>query len=517
MENRKPKEAPPKRDGVPPVRCKPIERRQLLLRAVDVEKLVPEGHPVRAIWELVGTLDLKPFYGEIGSLEGQAGRPVWDPQMLISLWIYAYKDGVSSAREITRLCEYHPAYQWLAGLEVVNHHTLADFRVHYREGLDRLFTDVLGVLSHQGLISLKRVMHDGTKVKASAADKSFRRKATLEAHLERAREQVGRMGDPGSEAESQRGMRARQRALREKQERLEEALKELKQVEESRSPEPAPEAAPGPKKKKKEIRVSTTDPEARVMLQAKGAYGPSYNVQISTDAQAKVIVGVGETQSASDAGELEPAVERIKANLRKAPEQVVVDAAYPTQEAIEAMAKEGVDLIGALPERRKATWDPLKRRGVSPEFYPSAFSYDSAANQYTCPGGKVLAFETREKQRGWVRYRYRARMSDCRACPFQGQCCPKSKKGRSLVRMEQTPEVVAFQAKMETAEAQQIYKERAGVAEFPHAWIKDKIGLRQFRLRGRIKVTLEALWVCLTYNICQWIRLCWKPQGCVQA
>jgi transposase len=54
---------------------------------------------------------------------------VWDPQLLISLWIYAYKDGVSSAREIARWCEYQPAYQWLSGLEVVNYHTLADFRV----------------------------------------------------------------------------------------------------------------------------------------------------------------------------------------------------------------------------------------------------------------------------------------------------------------------------------------------------------------------------------------------------
>jgi aryl-alcohol dehydrogenase-like predicted oxidoreductase len=64
----------------------------------------------------------------------------------------------------------------------------------------------------------------------------------------------------------------------------------------------------------------------------------------------------------------------------------------------------------------------------------------------------------------------------------------------------------------ETAEAKEIYKQRAEVAEFPNAWIKDKIGLRQFRLRGLVKVTLESMWVCLTYNISQWIRLCWKPQ-----
>jgi hypothetical protein len=65
---------------------------------------------------------------------------------------------------------------------------------------------------------------------------------------------------------------------------------------------------------------------------------------------------------------------------------------------------------------------------------------------------------------------------------------------------------------METAEAKEIYKQRSEVAEFSNAWIKDKIGLPQFRLRGLAKVTLEAMWACLTYNISQWIRLYWKPQ-----
>jgi len=86
-----------------------------------------------------------------------------------------------------------------------------------------------------------------------------------------------------------------------------------------------------------------------------------------------------------------------------------------------------------------------------------------------------------------------------------------------VLRSEATPEMAAFQVKMETPEAQAIYKQRAGVAEFPNAWIKDKIKLRQFRLRGLVKVTLEAVWACLTYNICQWIRLCWKPQQLAQA
>ena len=72
----------------------------------------------------------------------------------------------------------------------------------------------------------------------------------------------------------------------------------------------------------------------------------------------------------------------------------------------------------------------------------------------------------------------------------------------------------AFIEKMGTDAAKAVYRLRGAVAEFPNAWIKAKIGLRQFRVRGLPKVLCEALWACLTYNIQQWIRLCWrKPRA----
>lgn len=74
------------------------------------------------------------------------------------------------------------------------------------------------------------------------------------------------------------------------------------------------------------------------------------------------------------------------------------------------------------------------------------------------------------------------------------------------------PVVTAFNEKMQTEEAKKIYKQRGGVAEFTNAWIKDKIGLRQFSVRGLIKAGMETLWACLTYNIQQWIRLRWRIQ-----
>jgi hypothetical protein len=65
---------------------------------------------------------------------------------------------------------------------------------------------------------------------------------------------------------------------------------------------------------------------------------------------------------------------------------------------------------------------------------------------------------------------------------------------------------------MATGEAKQIYRQRGPVAEFPNAWIKEKIGLRKFRLPGLRKVNMEAMWACLTCNVQQWIGRIWRPR-----
>lgn len=88
------------------------------------------------------------------------------------------------------------------------------------------------------------------------------------------------------------------------------------------------------------------------------------------------------------------------------------------------------------------------------------------------------------------------------------KCCSQNgAKGRTIVRGEVSPAEVAFRAKIETAEAKQAYRKRGPVAEFPNAWIKDRLGLRQFRVQGLLKVKMEATWACLSHNFQQWIRL----------
>src|SRR5580765_7491320 len=174
--------------GVESPRLKKPNREQMVMTTVDVEELIPADHPARAIWELVGGLDLSGYAEQIKSVEGMAGRPRWDPQLLMSLWLYGYSDGVNSAREIERLCGHDPAYRWLAGMEKVNHHTLSDFRTGHKEELDGLFAQLLGLLRAEGMISLERVTQDGTKIKAYASSKSFKREDKIKESIRVAKE-----------------------------------------------------------------------------------------------------------------------------------------------------------------------------------------------------------------------------------------------------------------------------------------------------------------------------------------
>ena len=64
---------------------------------------------------------------QVRSVAGVAGRPAFAPQLLVSLWVYSYSRGESSARAIERLCEHEPAYQWLTGMEGISAHTLSTF------------------------------------------------------------------------------------------------------------------------------------------------------------------------------------------------------------------------------------------------------------------------------------------------------------------------------------------------------------------------------------------------------
>jgi transposase len=481
-----------------------IDREQLCWRPIDIERLIGADHAARAVWEFIGRLDLRAYQEEARAVEGKAGRPGWEPRLVVSLWVYAYSQGIGSARAIEELCQWEPAYQWLTGSRVINAHTLSDFRVKHDTALNGLFVQTLGLLSVEGLITLERVMQDGTKIRAKAAADSFRRQQRVEQALKEAKAQVAAVEAMSEEEGSRRMAKARQRAARERQERLEQALKEFEQLEKE-------------DKDKEHRRVSTSDPEARVMKQPGGGYAPSYNVQIDTDAKNGVVVAVGVVQAGNDFEQLEPGIDRVQDNLKETPKEVVTDGGYVSKDTIVAMKERAIEYIAPCVDEAGKGQSSYDNRGVSGEYHSSRFIYDAQTNSYLCPQGKILSYEGKEQRHLQISYRYRAKRLDCEGCPMKSQCCPGNRVvGRSVHRSEELAEVAEFRHKMQSEQARAIYKTRAQVAETPNLWIKAKFGLRQFSVRGLVKVGMEALWACLTYNIRVWMRLCWRKAVVVQ-
>jgi transposase len=338
------------------VRLRRVNRDQLRLEAVDLDSLVEGDHPARAIWRVLEAMELSRFYAPIKAREGVAGQNATDPRILLALWLYGLSEGVASARELARLTEAHKVYRWICGGVTVNHHLLSDFRTAHGAAVDELMSQVLAVLMHKGLVKLHRVAQDGTRVRASAGAGSFRRKRTLERCLGQTRAHIAALSEQAEHPDPQRSARAfaaQQRAAREREQRVEQALCELEQLGAAKA-----EAKNHPQRKG-ELRVSTTDPQARVMKMADGGFRPAYNLQFATDSTSRIIVGVRAINAGSDSRQLEPMLEEIKRRTGALPAQHLADGGYMNFAAVEQAAARGVEVFSPPRENRTYHIDPL--------------------------------------------------------------------------------------------------------------------------------------------------------------
>jgi len=340
-------------------RVKRANRSQSVLDAVCLDELIPANHRARAFWALLEKLDLSSFYEPIRAREGEAGRPALDPRMLCCLWLYATSEGLGSARHLARLCERDAAYRWICGGVHVAAHTLSDFRVGNEQALDTLLSELLAVLMRRGVVRLTRVAQDGVRVRASAGAASFRRERSLRKCLKDAQEQVRltrQQLDAPARDESRVKTAAKARAAQEIEARVSEALAELEEVRDSKTRHKT--------KTPREMRASTTDPESRVMRMPDGGYRPSYNAQIATDTESRIVVGVSVTQSGSDMNQLTPMLQEIDRRTGRLPDEHLVDGGYVKKQAIEDAAAQGVEVYAPQSKLREGAsaprWDDGK-------------------------------------------------------------------------------------------------------------------------------------------------------------
>jgi len=324
-------------------------RSQGVIRFEMPELILPPTHRARIIDRIVATLDLSGFTEGAASVEGHAGRSILSPHMMLTLWLYAISEGIGSAREIARRVRSEDAFRWIVGEVAVSHHSLSAFRIGHGARFDRLLTDILASLLHKGLLSLELVAQDGTRVRASASAPSFRRHASLLACREQAALHLKAvLADADNPEHTQAQHAARKAAAEAFAKRVEEAIETVGVLQKERDERARPSI------RQKPARASTTDAEARVMKMPDGGFRPGYNIQLAVAGSKmggpRTIVGVQVTNVGSDMGSVTPMVEQIAERTGLLPEKLLADANHAKYQCIENAARQGVDLLVAVPD-----------------------------------------------------------------------------------------------------------------------------------------------------------------------
>ena len=411
---------------------------------------LPEGHLAFFIADTVAALNLKAFYGPYEG-DGRRNQP-FDPQMMVSVLLYAYATGTFSSRRIARKLEEDVAYRVLAAGNFPAHRTIAEFRQQHLTAFEALFVQVVQIASEAGVVHLGALAVDGSKVKANASKHKAMSYGRMCEEETRLREQIAALtaqAEASDAAEdAAHGADVRGDELPAELQRREERLAKIAAAKarlEARQADADRQKGRTPDDRRKSRRRpfardfgvppddaqdNFTDPESRIMKTSSG-FDQCYNGQLAVDEASQMIVATGLTNCAADNAELLPLIDQAQATLVALPPEVLAAAGY----------------------RGEATFQTLETRQITA--YISLGREDQVA---TPPNPAHVATQ---------------RMADRL----------KSEEGR--VR----------------------YRRRKAIVEPVIGWIKEVLGFRRFSLRGEAHARGEWNLLCLAANLKRFHRI----------
>jgi len=331
---------------------------------------LPAKHPVYAWDQLVDELDLTPILRTYGP----KGQPPYDPRIMVKILIYGYARGIQSSRQLERACWEDLAFRVLSRNQQPDFWTLATFRRRHLAALGNLLQQSVQLAATVGLVKLKDVAIDGTKVKASASkhramsyDHLQAREAEIEAEIQGYWDQVeahdqaddathGTDQDGWSAPPALRDAQSRLATLRAAKARLETQAQEraaAAQAEKAAqaeaagqpAPPPAEPATPDPK-----AQTNFTDPDSRIMRNSDKAFIQGYNAQVAVDADTQIIVAATVTNQAADSPHLLPVLDQVRETTGRTPRGVLADAGYWSEKNLDGCAERQVS--AAIPPEK---------------------------------------------------------------------------------------------------------------------------------------------------------------------
>jgi transposase len=152
---------------------RPVDRDQPFLFPPDMREWLPPDHPVWLVIRAVDEhMDTSAFHA--GRRTGGAGTAGYDPDMLVTVLVWAYAHRVTSSREIERLCGTDVAFRVICAGNLPDHVTFARFRAGFPAAAGEFFAQVLVLCARLGMGRLGVVALDGMKIAASASKSANR-------------------------------------------------------------------------------------------------------------------------------------------------------------------------------------------------------------------------------------------------------------------------------------------------------------------------------------------------------
>ena len=498
---------------------KPYNQQQILAIPPTLEELIPQGHPVRVVNEVINKLNIEPLL-KAYHIRGSSS---YHPQLLLKVLVYGYVTNVYSSRKLAAACQESIYFMWLSSMSYPDHNTINRFRgVRLKHALRSVFEDVVKLLADEGLLSIEEINTDGTKIEANANKYTFVWKKSIQTNKEKMKKQLteiwqyaqqtaadeDKMPEPPdfTEIDSQK-VKATIDHLNEKlaaSEDIDKKVKDkLKYVTKNYPVNIAKyeqqEALLGERNS-----YSKTDTDATFMRMKEdhmknGQLKPGYNVQISTSNQ--FIVNYTIHSNPTDTTTFPAHIAQHEASFGKAPKVVTADAGYGSEENYTLLEKKEVTAFV-----KYSMFDKQQHENHNSKF-PFASDklfYNREKDCYICPMGQQMDFignYTRKTSTGFEQSVKRYQAKNCGNCPLNG-ACHKSKGNRiieineNLKRQKQK----AFEL-LNTEEGIQRRKKRCFDVEPVFGNIKQNHGFRRFMLRGQEKVAIEWGLIAIAQNL----------------
>lgn len=241
-----------------------------------------------------------------------------------------------------------------------------------------------------------------------------------------------------------------------------------------------------------------TDPDATFMHMRNAQLKPGYNVQIGVDSE--YIVAADIFQDRNDVWTLIPFLETIEKKVGFRYPSVTADSGYESEEAYTYLREQK-----QKPYIKPQTYEKWKKRSFKQDISKREnMGYDEITDTYICHAGKELKPLFIKKQKSKSGYESEVTVyecEDCTGCPHKERCT-RAKGNKRLYISKSFLEKRQESYENILSEKGILYRMNRSIqVEGAFGVLKNDYEFQRFLLRGKTKVKLEILLLCMGYNL----------------